>query len=108
MLVYDRENMEMEHKANLDLPIERVKGVSARILKPLHHLGIHTVRDLLLATPTRYDDFSRTTTIAHAQPNETATVRVKIISIDNARTWKKKMHITQAVVADASGRMKAG
>jgi len=89
------------------LPVEKIKGVSERIVKPLHHLGIRTVRDLLLTAPFRYDDFSHTTTIARAQPNETATIRGSIIALDALRTWKKKMHITEATVEDASGSMKA-
>src|SRR3989344_3687089 len=88
------------------LPVEKIKGVSERIVKPLHHLGIRTVRDLLLTAPFRYDDFSHTT-IARAQPNETATIRGSIIALDALRTWKKKMHITEATVEDASGSMKA-
>ncbi len=94
-------------EANLDLPVERIKGASERILKPLHHLGIRTVRDLLFTIPFRYDDFSHTVAIADAKPDETATVRGNIIAMNSARTWKKKMHVTEATIADASGSMKA-
>lgn len=91
----------------IDTPIEKLKGVSTTILKPLKGLGIGTVLDLLLHIPARYDDFSRSTRIADAPIGETVTIQGVIESIENVRTWKRKMYITSAVIADGSGTLEA-
>lgn len=91
----------------VDFPIEKLKGVSTTILKPLKNLGIATYGDLLLHIPTRYDDFSRITHIADASMGETVTIQGTITSVENARTWKRHMHITRAVVSDGTGELEA-
>lgn len=91
----------------IDTPIEKLKGVSTTILKPLKGLGIDTVLDLLLHIPARYDDFSRSMRIADARIGETVTVQGVIRSIENMRTWKRRMYITRAVIADGSGELDA-
>ena len=97
------------HMKNIGLsaPIEKLKGVSYKITKPLKILGIHTVYDLLRHIPFRYDDFSKIVNIAELAPGETATIRAKIDKITNKRTWKKKIYITEAEVSDESGATKA-
>lgn len=91
----------------INTPIERLKGVSTTILKPLKGLGIDTVLDLLLHIPARYDDFSHSTRIADATIGETVTVQGVIKSIENVRTWKRRMYITRAVISDGSGELEA-
>lgn len=73
----------------------------------LHKLGIKTVRDMLFHVPARYDDYSRIKPIANLSLNETATVRGKILSVEGSRTWKRHLHLTQALVQDESGAVKA-
>ena len=101
--------MDKDHIKNIGLsaPIEKLKGVNYKIIKPLKILGIHTVYDLLRHIPFRYDDFSKIVNIAELVPGETATIRVKIDKITNKRTWKKKIYITEAEVSDESGATKA-
>lgn len=91
----------------LDIPIEKLKGVTAKIVKPLKNLGIGTVRDLLWRIPTRYDDFSRIVPIAKLRPNDVATVRARVDGAENKRTWKKNMAVTTAVVSDTTGNISA-
>src|SRR3989344_1844315 len=93
--------------AQIDTPIERLKGVSTTILKPLKNLGIGTYADLLLHIPTRYDDFSHVTRIVDARVGETVTVRGAITSIENMRSWKRRMYITRATISDQSGELEA-
>ena len=52
--------------AALDGDVSHVRFVSGERLDALHHLGIATLRDLLLWLPRRYLDFSHVTTISHA------------------------------------------
>ena len=70
---------------NLDIPIEKLKGVSVKIAKPLKKLSIDTVRDLLWHIPTRYNDFSQVTTISGLRPNTTATIRARVSTLEEDR-----------------------
>jgi len=101
--------MDKDHIKNIGLsaPIEKLKGVNYKIIKPLKILGIHTVYDLLRHIPFRYDDFSKIVNIAELAPGETATIRGKIDKITNKRTWKKNIYVTEAEVSDESGATKA-
>ena len=92
---------------NLDIPIEKLKGVSVKIAKPLKKLGLDTVRDLLWHIPTRYNDFSQITTISELRPNAIATIRGHVESIENERAWRSGMTITTAYVSDGTGRVPA-
>lgn len=88
-------------------PIEKIKGAAASVIKPLKRLGIHTVYDLLFHVPFRYEDFSRKMPIAEVRPDETVTVSGLIEHIRAARTWKRRMHLTEATVSDATGSIRA-
>lgn len=90
-----------------DSPIHYLKGVSTKIEKPLSHLGINTIQDLLLHLPFRYDDFSHIKNIADIQFNETATIQGKILSVHESRSWKKRMHILNITISDATGSINA-
>ena len=92
---------------NLDIPIEKLKGVSVKIAAPLKRLGISTARDLLWHIPTRYNDFSQITTISELRPNAIATIRGHVESIENERAWRSGMTITTAYVSDGTGRVPA-
>src|SRR3989338_8869605 len=92
---------------NLDIPIEKLKGVSVKIAAPLKKLGISTTRDLLWHIPTRYEDFSQVTTISELRPNAVATIRGRVDGIENERAWRLGMTITTAYVSDKTGRVPA-
>jgi len=88
---------------NLQIPLRNVSFVEKKYLKKLERLGVRTVRDFLYFFPHRYDDFSKLSKIADLKPDQTATVEGKIIDIQNIRTWKRRMTITEAAVQDKSG-----
>ena len=92
---------------NLDAPIEKLKGVSVKIAKPLKKLGLNTARDLLWHIPTRYNDFSQITIISELRPDTVATIRARVESIENERAWRSRMTITTAYVSDGIGRVPA-
>lgn len=89
------------------MPIDRLKGASSRILKPLAHLGIRTAYDLLFHIPFRYDNFSKIVRIAEVIPGETVTVCGTLGNVENIRTWKKRMIVTEAVISDGTGTLRA-
>ena len=74
--------------------------------KKLNKLGIKTVRDLLYHFPHRYEDFSNLVPIKKAKIGETVCVQGKILSIENSRSWKRRMTLTQAILQDESAAIK--
>jgi len=91
---------------NLSTPIEQVPRIGPAYQKKLKKLGIKTVRDLLFHFPHRYEDFSNLVEIAKAKLGETVCLEGKILEIENTRTWKKRMILTQALLEDNSGAIK--
>jgi len=88
-------------------PIEHLKKVGPAYLKVLHKVGIKTIKDLLFYFPHRYDDFSQIALISQLKIGQTATIQGKISEIKNIRTWKKRINITEALIQDKSGGIKA-
>jgi ATP-dependent DNA helicase RecG len=90
----------------LSTSVVKLSQVGPAYQKRLKKLGIKTVRDLLYHFPHRYEDFSNIVQIVKAKINESCCIQGKIIEIENSRTWKKRMILTQAVVEDDSGAIK--
>lgn len=91
----------------LSSPIESIPRVGPTISRRLSRLGLRTVRDLLFHFPFRYDDFRNVTTIAKLVPGETATVKGRLTIIENHRSPRKRILLTEALVNDATGSIKA-
>ncbi|KKS34402.1 MAG: ATP-dependent DNA helicase RecG [Parcubacteria group bacterium GW2011_GWC2_42_12] len=80
--------------------------MGAATAKKLKKLGILTVRDLLFYFPFRYDDFSKMTPIAELQAETSANVVGQVELIQNKRSWKRRMNITEALVSDGKETLK--
>lgn len=93
--------------ATLLTPISDVSGISAIYQKRLARLGIFTLQDLLFHFPRRYEDFSRVVSIADIIPDEAVSVHGIIRSISVRKSWKTKRFLTEAVIEDDSGDIKA-
>lgn len=91
----------------LKTPIEKLPFIGPAFVRKLHRVGIETAGDLLFYFPFRYDDFSEMKKISEASLGEVVSVRGKILDIQNIRTWKKKMNLTEALIEDDSGAIKA-
>ncbi len=91
---------------DLSTSIKKIPNVGKKYQKRLNKLGIKNVRDLLYHFPHRYEDFSEITKIAEISPNKTVCVKGEIKEIENKRTWKKKMILTQAIVQDKTAPLK--
>ncbi len=91
---------------NLSTLIEEIPRIGPQYQKKLKKLGIKTVQDLLFHFPHRYEDFSNIVPISKVKNNQTCCVQGKILKLENTRTWKKRMFITQAVVGDKTGAIK--
>jgi len=91
---------------SLDTEITRISRVGAVLAKRLKKLGIETIQDLLFYFPFRYDDFSQLTKIDKLQAGISANIVGRIELIQNRRSPRKRMYITEALVSDNSGTVK--
>jgi len=90
----------------LKTPIEEIPGIGFYYQKKLKKLGIKTLADLIFHFPHRYEDFSNLTPISKVKVGEKVCLRGKIIQIENTKTWKKRMILTQAFLKDETGIIK--
>ena len=89
----------------LTTPLSRVKGVGPKLFEALEVADLRTAEDLMGFLPRRYDDFSGATNIADLEPGNVV-VKATCESV-STRIVKRGMRITTAVLADASGKVKA-
>lgn len=85
--------------------VSAVKGVGPQLEKTLVSLGIITVRDLLDYYPRRYDDYSNVVQIRSVKPGA-VTLKV-VIKQTKGRYVRGGLHITEAVISDATGSLRA-
>lgn len=89
----------------LTAPVTTVKGVGQAIAAKLSVLGVQTIEDLLYHFPRRYDDFSHVTPISQIKPGNT-TIKARVESV-TGRHIRRGMHVTEAVLADETGKTRA-
>ncbi len=83
-------------------PISALPKVTADVAEKFKALGVETVRDALFHFPIRHQDWRRLVSIADVQPGEAVTILGTIVSIRGRRAWRRKTHVTEAVVTDQS------
>jgi len=91
----------------LNTPIENITNIGPVYKRKLKRLGISTVSDLLFHFPRRYEDFSNLISINKLKINEVATIHGQILVIETSKSWKRKLSITEAVIKDKTGAIKA-
>lgn len=89
----------------LSSPIEEL-STSPAYKKRLKRLGIHKVFDLLFHFPYRYDDFSKVTPIAKVKLGKTLCLQGKILEIESRRTFRRGLHLTEALLKDETGAIR--
>ena len=92
----------------LSTNVEDLPRIGIAYAKKLRKFGIKTVQDLLFYFPARYDDFSQIIKISEARQRlkETVCVQGQITEIENTRSFKKWMTITETAIQDNSGEIK--
>ncbi|MBI5222135.1 MAG: ATP-dependent DNA helicase RecG [Candidatus Magasanikbacteria bacterium] len=88
-------------------PVSQLNRVGKTLEKKLRHLGIGTIKDLLFYFPFRYEDYSQVVPIKDLRDGMQVSVRGKIELIANKRSPRKRKIITEAVVADETGQLRA-
>lgn len=92
----------------LETALADIKGLPPRFPPRLKRLGLLTVRDMLWHFPVRYEDFSKIYPITDLQPNQHATVQGVVQEIGMRRSWRRRrMTITEALIGDETGSMRA-
>jgi ATP-dependent DNA helicase RecG len=87
--------------------LSKISGIGAKFLGKLEKLKIKTVQNLLWHFPFRYDDFSTVVKIADLKINQAATIRGMVKRVSMRRSWRRKIVIIEALIADETGGIKA-
>lgn len=91
----------------LTTPLKQLPTVGPRAERLLAKLGLIAVQDLLFYYPFRYDDFSQVSKISGLQSATTATIKARVDLIKNRRSPRKRMLLTEAILSDSTGTVKA-
>lgn len=90
----------------LDTPIITLPTVGKTTAARLKKLKLETARDLIFYYPYRYDDLSQVTAIDRLDAGQTAVIKAKIDLLENRRAHRRRMFLTEAVVADETDSLK--
>lgn len=90
----------------LACPLKALPGLGPERSNALQQLGINTLSDLLLHFPRRYEDRSRISTIAEAQPGATVTIAAEIVSA-RSRWLRGRQSLALVTLRDGTGEIRA-
>ena len=91
----------------LQIPVQYLRGVGPRRAAELAAAGVHTVEDLLLTLPYRYEDRACLQPIRDLRPGEVTSVAGTVLSCGLRNTRRPGFRIFEMLVQDASGRVRA-
>ncbi|MDO8470432.1 MAG: DNA helicase RecG, partial [bacterium] len=86
--------------------IASIQGVGPVFQKRLKGMGITSIRDLLFYFPRSYQDLSQTTPIRDVKENEDVCVKGTLQDIQEMRTFRKRMSVTEALLQDGTGTIR--
>lgn len=92
---------------NLNTKLIDTRTIPPFYLKRFEKLGIMTVKDLIFYFPRRYNDFTNLMPIANLTSGQVATIQGKILEIKSRSIFARHINITEAIVEDDSGSIKA-
>jgi ATP-dependent DNA helicase RecG len=87
------------------MEVRGIKGVGPQRAELLAKRGIHTLEDLLLYLPFRYEDRIHFSNIKDIRPNGTYTIRAKVMSGQAIRTMRGRDAIFHLLVSDSTGSL---
>ncbi len=90
----------------LDSEITELYRVGQTTAKLLKKLGLESVHDLLFYFPFRYDDFTESTPIAELKLNTNVNLIGTIELINNKRSAKRRLSLTEAIISDETDSLK--
>ncbi|MCX8091680.1 MAG: ATP-dependent DNA helicase RecG [Verrucomicrobiae bacterium] len=89
----------------LRLPVTVLRGVGPERAAQLARLDLHTVEDLLLHQPRRYEDRRRLVRIADLQLKQPATVRGVVVACGVKRWRRGRRTMFECILDDGSARL---
>ena len=91
--------------APLERPVRERPGVGMERAAQFARLGVHTVGDLLLHRPRRYEDRRRFSSIAELRLGEPATVRGQIVALGIKRYRGGEKSVFEFILDDGTARL---
>src|SRR6185503_570375 len=91
----------------IDSPVSQLPGIGPGRAARLAAAGVHTVEDLLLHLPVRFEDRQKVPGIASLQAGRAATIRARVVEAKLIRTRRRGLTIVQARVSDETGSLRA-
>ena len=91
---------------NLLDPIEVLKGVGPKRAEVLGKAGIKTVRDFFYNLPRDYESFANPVTIRDMVPGKVV-LKAQITALKTRQARRRRLTITEGIVRDATGFVKA-
>lgn len=89
----------------LDISIQNIKGIGPVKARLFNKLGLNTIGDLLDYYPRGYKDKSEITEIRALMPEESYTIKVRIVTKPQEGRTRNRLIITKLAAADATGRI---
>lgn len=86
--------------------VRSIKGVGETATRQLARMDVHTWGDLLHHYPRRYEDYSKLVSIADVQLGA-VTIAGTIEKIAARRSFRRKLTVTEAIINDGTGTVKA-
>lgn len=74
--------------------------------KALKRLGLHTIEDLLLHLPQRYEDISAIQSVGTLEKGQDAVVYGVIGGLNTRKSWKSRVPISEGWIEDGTARIK--
>ncbi len=85
--------------------VQFLSGVGPALAKEFARIGVHTVKDLLLHFPIRYEDRREFTPLNRVQPGNYYQVRGKVLTVRYRPAWRRSISIIQAIIQDESSAL---
>ena len=90
----------------LQTSLQFLKGVGPRRATELDSAGLHTLEDLLLRLPIRYEDRARFQPIGGVRPGETVSVEGEVLSGGVRSTRRRGFSVFEMLLGDPSGQIR--
>ncbi|MGC8762091.1 MAG: ATP-dependent DNA helicase RecG [Acidobacteriota bacterium] len=97
-------------KARAEVPgeLRAVPSLKAATARKLAALGVRGPEDLLWRLPYRYEDRRNPLPLSQARPGAAALFRVRVGAVRGRRAFRRRrMHLLEAIVSDATGSLHA-
>ncbi len=91
----------------LSTPLQFIKRVGPKRAADLERVGLHTVEDLLLRFPLRYEDRANLLPIKALRPGQAASISGEVLSSGVRSTRRPGFRLFELLVRDATGTIKA-